>query len=101
MPITNAVKPVDGGIAADVWAEFRASDCGLETCVPVTFVVTPSSKNPLSRQDRADDLDRLDSGEPLVEPLELEGESLVIHAEQFENRSVQVTDMHRILGDVV
>lgn len=42
-----------------------------------------------------------DSGGFLVEALELEGETVVIHAEAVENGGIQVSDVNGIFDDVV
>ena len=43
----------------------------------------------------------LDAGQPLVEPLVLVGEPLVVEAQQVQDGGVEVADVHRVLDDVV
>src|ERR1041385_2666299 len=41
------------------------------------------------------------SGELLLEPLKLKGESLMIHAQQAKHSGIEIANMNRILDDVI
>ncbi len=54
-----------------------------------------------SGQHAFDDVGFFDAGELHVESAELEGEALVIDTHAMEDGSVEVAEMHAVLGDVI
>jgi len=54
----------------------------------------------LSGQDVFHDAGRFDTGEALIETLELEREALVFETQQMQDRGVQVADVDAIFDDV-
>ena len=67
---------------------------------------TMSASRPLQRAEPSLSEDRLDHlavdvGEPVVTPLEAEGQTLVVNAQLMERCGLKIVNVHRILDDVV
>src|SRR5262245_37149185 len=67
---------------------------------PMARVRTFEPPRNLLRQEFLDDSGRFDAGELGVEALELEGQPLVVEADQMQERGVQVADVDAVLHGV-